>query len=222
MMKSSRASVSVLCGGVVVLLVMLAGGQRDSEAQAPPVERDPLGPVRCYEIVVAEQLSSESAIELCSGAISDAPGRCFAGALNQFPGLTEQKVMSLCQGATSLQPLDCYARLDANEDLTEDQLIAYCGTFCPVGPAPPEASNPACLDLAVNDTDLALQSAGELCAGSSSAGPVACFAAGQDLEQIADSSLITLCRERFQCQYNYNAAPGPGYNLAPGGAYGGY
>ena len=182
----------------MLLLACAAACRRSAVAQTT---RDPYGPVRCFVIADRAQLSGQSAIELCAGALSDAPGACFASGLDRAHELSSQKLQALCTGATSLEPLDCYEHLHDTGKLTEDQIIDYCAPFCPLGPAPPQASNPDCLSDAMDRTNLALQTAAELCAGASSAGPVYCFLAGLDVHKIADSNLVKMCRERLQCQY---------------------
>ncbi len=189
-----------LAGLVVVLFLA-----HDASAQ---VRRDSLGPVRCFELVDAAQLAEQSAISLCAGAISEAPGRCYAVGIDEFHELSSQKVQQLCVAATSLEPLECYGRLSTEGVLTEDQIISYCATTCPVSPPPPQSSDPACLQEALDRTDLSLQSAGELCADSSSAGPVACYVAGDAIETLADTQLIQLCAEQVRCQY-YNSSASP-------------
>lgn len=186
---------------VPALLVLAAAAcQREAAAQ---VTRDPLAPVRCYSIAIARQLSSDSALQLCGGVPSDGPGRCYATGLDLAPTLSSQQLLQLCASATSTEPISCFLRLDAEGDLTDDQQVRYCETRCPLGPPPPEASSAACLARAL-DTDLADQTAGELCRGSSSDGPVQCYLAGDDFEQLTDSQLVVLCAESRQCQY-YNA-----------------
>jgi hypothetical protein len=187
------------------LILLAAACQGGALAQTTS---DPLGPVRCYEIADAAQLAGDSAIQLCAGALSDAPGRCYAGAIDRFHGLSTQEVLQLCHGATSLEPLSCFAHLDATHELTEDQMIEYCTTACPLGPPPSEVASPACLEVAMHRTGLALQSAGELCAASRSAGPAFCYVDGQKLHGVAESKLVALCTEANRCQY-YNAAPPP-------------
>jgi hypothetical protein len=203
---------------VIGFLVGAVACKREASAQV--YAQNPLAPVECFRIVDARQLSSDSAIQLCSSALSDAPGQCYVQSLDEFHELTTDQILQLCGGATTTQPVACYARLSASGVLTENQMIDYCRTTCALGPPPPEASNPACLDAALTDTDLSLQLAGELCNRSSSAGPVACFVAGQDLHKIADSKLITLCAEYRNCQSYYGTyygAPTSGYYGAPTG-----
>ncbi|HTL34780.1 MAG TPA: hypothetical protein VL326_16745 [Kofleriaceae bacterium] len=182
----------------VLLIPSATACRRSAIAQTT---RDPYGPVRCFEIADAKQLSGQSAIQLCAGALSDAPGQCFATGIDNEHELSSQKLLTLCTGATSLEPLACYKRLHDTGKLTEDQVIQYCAPFCPLGPAPPQSSNPDCLAEAMDRTTLALQTAGELCAAASSAGPVYCFLAGLDEHKLSESDLVTLCRERVQCQY---------------------
>lgn len=181
-------------------IATLPGCQRDAAAQVP---YDPLGPIRCYQLATTAQLSSDQAVGLCAAALTDAPGRCYAVALDQFRELASQKVQQLCRAATSLEPIACYARLDTLGTLTEDQIVSYCTTACSLGPPPAQVSSPACLDAAVRYTNLSLQSAGELCQASRSVGPVQCFLAGDGLNYLADSTLVQLCAESRRCQYEY-------------------
>jgi hypothetical protein len=201
MVMAKRSDVRVLA----LLSVIAAACQ--SGALAQPAD-DPIGPIRCYIVADGKQLAGDSAIELCSGALSDAPGQCFAGALDQFHGLSSQQAQELCRGATSLEPLNCYAGLDATHQLTEGQMIEYCATHCGLGPAPAQVSSPACFDIAINRAGLSLQMAGELCLASRSAGPAYCFLDGQNLHGVASSKLVTLCAESRRCQ-SYNAVATP-------------
>lgn len=188
-----------MCG----ILLVACACRRTADAQ---VTRDSVAPVRCFQLVTAAGLASETAVDLCGGMPSDAPGRCYVQSIDRFHQLSTQQVQQLCTAATSLQPVECYARLDARGDLTEDQAIQYCATRCPIGPPPPEASSAACLDAAASLSNLALQTAAELCLGSTSEGPVRCFLAGEDLHSLSESSLVQLCAETSGCQY-YNAIP---------------
>jgi hypothetical protein len=197
MTSASPASRSL----VAALLAVACEGR--SSAQ---VVRDPLGPVQCFRIADGKNLAEQSSIQMCAGALSAAPGQCYAAAIEQFHELSSQQIVELCTGATNLTPLSCYAHLATENYLTEGQIIAYCATACPLGPPPPQASSPACLEAAVDRTGLSLQSAGELCLGSHSAGPVQCFVAGLDLHKVAESKLVELCRESLHCQF-YNTSP---------------
>jgi hypothetical protein len=189
------------------VLVALVAGACQAGAHAQTAE-DPTAPVQCYRAVDAVNLASETAIDLCSAALSDAPARCYVTALDQFHELSSQKIVDLCQRATSQEPIACYGHLAALGTLTEDQMIDYCQTKCGLGPAPSQVSSPACMNVAVERTGLALQTAGELCVGSRSEGPALCFLAGEQLHSVADSSLVQLCAESRRCQY-YNVASQP-------------
>jgi hypothetical protein len=195
---------------VVLLLGLLVLGQGCQGSATAQPQDDPLGPIRCFEIVSALDLSSQSGLELCAGATSAMPGQCYAYLDAQRPELTDGKRLTLCQGATSMDSVACYERLRAGEELTEDQMIAYCATSCPVGPAPAQTSSPACFENATDRSDLSEQQATDLCVGSRSAGPANCFEVGEDLTELTESQLVGLCRQRYSCQY-INGAPSTGY-----------
>lgn len=203
---SSTRTASFSCHGWLAVLVSISalsaapGCQQDVSAQVP---YEPLGPVQCYQLATDAELASDNAVQLCAAALTDAPGRCYAVAIDQFRELASQKILSLCRAATSLEPISCYARLDALGTLTEDQMVDYCTTRCSLGPPPAQVASPACLDAAVRYTNLSLQSAGELCEASRSAGPVQCFIAGDNLHYLAESTLVALCAEARRCQYTY-------------------
>jgi hypothetical protein len=190
---------------------MAAACQRDASAQQ--IRTDPLGPIRCWQQVTAAGLTDESAVPLCSGAINGAPGQCYATAARQFTTLSTLQVQELCYGTTTLQPLTCYASLSEGGDLTEDQIIAYCGTQCPAGPAPPQTASPACAHVAMENGNLTIQQTGTLCASARSAGPALCFIEGTKLHVLSSQQLIDLCVDQLHCQY-----PGsPGVSKPGGG-----
>jgi hypothetical protein len=190
-------SLGELCRGMAIFAVIAAGCEREAYAQ---IADDPLAPVDCFQTVDAKRLSNTSAINLCAGAPNEAPSDCYIGAIDQFHELSEQKILQLCAGASSTQPLECYAQLDAVGTLSEDQIIGFCTTICPVGPPPPEVSSPACVEGATDLTKLSLQQASQLCYGSRSAGPVRCFIAGENLNKLSQDQLIQLCAESIRCQ----------------------
>jgi hypothetical protein len=201
---------------IFIALVFVVG----CKASAQGLPDDPLGPVRCFEIADAKQLSSDSAYQLCTGALSDAPGRCYATAIDQFHNLSQQQILQLCSGATSQEPLGCFANLTAGGELTEDQMIQFCSTRCAVGPPPPQVSNAACMGVAINEAGLALQTAGQLCTGARSAGPAQCFLEGSRINHLAESKLVDMCTESRRCQYvTSSGAVGA---AAGGGGGGGY
>jgi hypothetical protein len=184
-----------------LLLLALGSCQRDALAQ----NADPaLGPIACFEQVNGD-VASQTGIELCRAATSAAPGQCFVEASSRASGLTTNEMVVLCAGATSLDPLDCYQRLVARGNLTENQAIGYCAPQCPLGPAPAESSSPQCVGDGLDRTQLAEQSVGELCRASRSATPVECFLRGEASTQLSDSQLVDLCQQQFSCQY-VNAA----------------
>jgi hypothetical protein len=186
---------------VSLLLVAAVGCQRKVQAQ---VQEDPLAPIRCFQLV-NDELSTQSALELCVGALSAAPGQCFISADDAYPELADSKSIQLCRGATSLDPLTCFQELDARGTLTEDQMIAYCATTCPTGPAPPQSSSPDCVAAAEDRTDLTLQQIGQLCVASHSAGPVDCFNTGEAIGTLTEDQLLQLCTTAVGCQYLYGA-----------------
>ena len=181
------------------------------KASAQGIPDDPLGPVRCFEIADAKQLASDTAYQLCSGARSDAPGRCYATGIDRLKSFSEQQILQLCSNATDLQPLACAEHLDALGTVTEQQAIDVCCAHLPVGSLPPQVSNAACMSVATEQAGLALKTAGELCLGSRSAGPAECFLAGSKINHLASSKLVVMCAESPSCQY-----------VSPSGAAGGY
>jgi hypothetical protein len=193
--------------GVTIGLALLAGAcRRDAEAQ---IAHDPLGPIRCFEIAAERDLASTTAINLCIGATTVAPGECFALADDRGV-LTEQQIVQLCRFATSNEPYACFDRLMAVGTLTNDQMIDFCATQCALGPPPAEAGNAECLAAALERADLAIQMAGELCTQALSAGPVDCFVTGENVSALTQSQLIQLCARTTSCQY-VNAPPAAAY-----------
>lgn len=180
------------------LAALGAACQRDARAQVPD---DPLGPIGCFEAVDARGLASDTGLDLCTGATSVAPGQCFVATMDRRGDLTTQQMVQLCRGATSLEPLACFERLYAVGTLTANQVIEYCSTTCPLGPAPPQASDPACFGAALERTELATQTIGQLCQSARSAAPVDCFVVGQDVSELSDSQLVQLCAQVYSCQY---------------------
>ena len=187
----------------LLLLLVVASCKHEALAQ----NADPaLGPIACFE-QVSGLVASQTGVELCRAATSATPGQCFVEATNRANGLTTNEIVVLCAGATSLDPLDCYERLQARGTVTENQAIGYCAPQCPLGPAPAESSSAACIGDALDRTQLAQQSAGELCRYSRSATPVECYLRGESSTQLSDSQLVTLCQQNFSCQYVNAAAP---------------
>jgi hypothetical protein len=188
------------CSWVTVVLVSVVlsetGCRRAAEAQAT----DSLGPIECFRIADAMGISSTSAIQLCAGATSVAPGQCLAAAIDRGV-LTTQQMVQLCREATSNASFECFDQLSAIGTLTNNQMIEYCGMRCPLGPPPPEAGNAECLATALDRGNLSHQTAAELCLLATSAGPVDCFVAGENVTQLPNSQLIQLCAKTRSCQY---------------------
>lgn len=217
MMSSSTASLGLI-PRLAILVSVLVGAACEQRVASAQVTVEPMAPIYCYQIATTAQLDEDHAVALCSAALTDAPGRCFAQALNQFHKLSQQQILQLCNAATSTQPISCFAQLDAQGTLTEGQMIAYCTTTCSLGPPPPQAASPACLDQALEYTNLALQTAGQLCTRSRDAGPVQCFLGGIALQTLAETKIVDLCAQTSRCQYEY----GGGTAGAPGGGGYGY
>jgi hypothetical protein len=197
------AALAVLMRRLCLLLLVLTSCKREALAQ----NADPaLGPIACFE-QVSGLVASQTGIELCRAATSATPGQCFVEASRRATELTTNEVVVLCAGATSLDPLDCYERLQARGTVTENQAIGYCAPQCPIGPAPAESSSAACIGDALDRTELAEQTAGELCRSSRSALPVECYLRGETSTQLSDSQLVDLCQQNYSCQYVNAAAP---------------
>ena len=195
---------------LLVIVVGVVGIVMACKVSAQAIPDDPLAPVRCYQQADAKSLAGDSIIQLCSGALSDSPSRCFATALEEFTDLSEQQILQLCTGATDMQPIACAAHLRAGNDVTEQQLVEFCGTRCGLGPPPTQVNNSQCMSLAMTTAGLALQTAAQLCSGARSAGPARCFIVGSStLTQVASSKLVDMCSESRRCQYT--TAPTAGY-----------
>lgn len=109
--------------GWFLLVVGSAACAKATDAQV--VERDPVGPIRCYLVADSAGLTSSWAQLLCAGAPSDAPARCFqaADAGNQ---LSESQSIALCYGATSTAPADCAKQRAAENRLSNQSIINEC------------------------------------------------------------------------------------------------
>jgi hypothetical protein len=193
---------SIACVLVLLAPLLGTGCQRVAGAQSA----DPaLGPIGCYE-VVADILASTTGLQLCTAATSAAPGRCFLDASTQTD-LTTSQMVTLCRGATSLDPLLCFEHLDEDGTLTNEQILDYCAMRCPIGPAPAQSSSSWCVAEGLERTNLAAQMVGELCINSHSAAPVECYMRGTNTTSLTTSQLVTLCAQRFSCQYVNEAPP---------------
>jgi hypothetical protein len=169
-------------------IAIVLGSSPDLHAQVP---RDPLAPVRCFLSATARNLSSQSALELCGGAASDAPARCFAMTHDRH-ALTDFEGVTLCQQATSTKPAECYDDLDRTTALGDYQKIVYCAPSCGLY-YPPQGSDAGCVKAALERFQISEQLALTLCNGSTSAAPATCLDAGERETQLSDSQLVELC-----------------------------
>jgi len=152
-------------------------------------------------LATARGLDEDHAIQLCQGALNAVPGQCYSEAVDRATTLSTQQIMTLCAGTTSLEPLACFSRLAAVGTMTEDQMINYCATACPLGPPPAENSSAQCQAVALERANLPHQTAQQLCTNARSVGPALCFMSGRGLHVISDSKLVTLCADYRRCQY---------------------
>ncbi len=189
-----RATTNKICLGATSIGMLCAA---TASAQ---VVRDPLGPLECFEIAGDEGLADSSSLQLCAGALSAAPGQCFAVADNEND-LSTQQILGLCSNATSMEPFACFEELQADGMLTNEQMIDYCATRCPIGPAPAEVSNATCLSVALEVTALTNDMAHRLCVRSVTTAPVECFIEGEDTASLTTEQLVGLCAEAHSCQY---------------------
>jgi hypothetical protein len=180
-----------------LLLVALVACQQSS-AQ---IYDDPYGPVRCWMTAAAENLDEDHGIQLCQGAYNDIPGRCYAIGVNEFTTFSTQDLVGLCGGATSMEPVNCVRRLIADGTMTEDQIVNFCATACPLGPPPAQNSAVQCQAVALQYANIPHQTAQELCTNARTVGPALCFMSGRGLQTISDSKLVNLCADYRRCQY---------------------
>ena len=180
------------------LLVALVACRQSS---AQYIQDDPYGPIRCWMLAAQENLDEDHAIQLCQGAYNDLPGRCYAQGVNELTSLSTQELIGLCGGATSLEPVACVHRLVAEGTMTEDQMVNFCATACPLGPPPAQTSSVQCQAVALERANLPHQTASELCTNARSVGPALCFMSGRGLHTISDSKLVNLCGDYRRCQY---------------------
>ena len=157
-------------------------------------EPDPLGPVRCYEIADDEGLEHTKAVDLCIGAVGDAPGRCYAEADDQTD-LADLQIVQLCRLATSSDPVRCVLELDDEEELTNDAIANYCAANTWATTAPPNAGSPVCVRAGLADTRLADREVLNLCRGSQTDAPVRCFQIADDELAISDLDIVRLCTQ---------------------------
>ena len=182
-------------GGMAVAATALIAYAQTAPGPGQPAttEVSALAPVLCYEgAETGENLARLSALQLCVGAVSDAPARCSADASAQG-SFADSQVVRLCTMATSTDPAECARRLADTTALPATTIVQYCAANpWPVVPAL-GSGDPACIEAALDRVGLPQLDASRLCAGSGSDAPVACFEWGDDRLAIANADLITLC-----------------------------
>jgi hypothetical protein len=159
----------------------------------PPQRRaaDPRAPVQCFVQADGAGLTEAGAAQLCSGASSAAPARCYEAARQEL-GITEHEGVLLCRMATSLAPARCAIQLDDRGVLDNGSLVSYCAAAGGALVAPSGPGSPECLTQAI-DEGLASTGAIRLCRGSASSAPAICYAWGRDNATISDVNLVELC-----------------------------
>ncbi|HEX3757823.1 MAG TPA: hypothetical protein VHW23_03915 [Kofleriaceae bacterium] len=174
----------------LVVSLLIAG---PAAAQPATVPADPLGPVRCYLAATrGSNLTQVQARQLCVGAIDESAAWCFAQVTDQ--GFADAQGIQLCAGATSLAPATCTAHLQTATGLDDASIVAYCAALpWPLVPLAGQSA-PACVVAAHLHTWLPDANTVELCSGSTSDHPVACYVWGQTQTQLADQDLLDLCR----------------------------
>jgi hypothetical protein len=183
----SLGLVALIAGGAAAALIARA------QPAAPPADAH-LGPVRCYEAAADTlQLEHLKAKQLCTGATSVAPARCFDEATDRVLGMTDLQAVRLCQTATSSAPALCAERLDDTTDLGASTIVTYCAalrwSLLPAG----SSGSPACIEAALDRTLLTDYEAARLCAGSATTAPVACYELGDDQTALSDADIVDLC-----------------------------
>jgi len=178
----------------MLIRVAVIGGVYFVAREARAQQQDPTAPLACYEAATDEGLVSLSAKQLSLGASSIAPAQCYDIASDQL-GFVDPNAVRLCQAATSTDPAACAAQLDAQTTLEEPAVVAYCAALAWPLVVSPSAGSPACIQAALDQTQLSDPQAAQLCTGSSSAGPVQCYLQGEDALVVSDDDLIDLCTQ---------------------------
>lgn len=103
--------------GVAALLLVFR------PASAPAQESPALS---CYEQVRdGLRLGEPGALELCQGALSEAPAQCFIEADRRL-FLTDHDMLLLCRCATSTAPVDCFLQAERETFLADYQILQLC------------------------------------------------------------------------------------------------
>ncbi|MCE9672491.1 hypothetical protein LY474_32255 [Myxococcus stipitatus] len=125
--------------GALVALALLGtpGGARAQDAE----EGEPVAPqVSCYQTAHQGGLTDESAAtQLCRGARSNAPAKCFLR-VQRDGSLSQGQAVQLCQFATSDDdPASCYLQAKRHSFSDDSRLLNLCQPpvtqflrYCPV------------------------------------------------------------------------------------------
>jgi hypothetical protein len=193
MRMSQLSKIVVIAGMVTCLAAMLAMGLVVTAFAQTAPQVDPYAPIRCYDRVDrVENLEHLKAMELCTGAVSEAPADCYsdAEALLQF---VDDDIVRMCRMATSRAPAECAAHLDETTPLVEQEIVDYCAALQWPLVAPPTGGTPECVEAALDRTTLTENRALQLCRGSSTPDPVDCFITGDNQLNLTEDDLVQLC-----------------------------
>jgi hypothetical protein len=178
---------------VLVLIVTRRLGDRRASAQtaADSQQASPLAPVECYR-AASGRLDTQAAKQLCTGARSDTPARCFAEIVGPL-GMTDYTAVVLCAGAESDAPAGCARTLHATTGLGDQDIAAFCAARQWPVVAPSTAGSPECVTDALDRTALGDLDAVRLCRGATSNGPVACYQQARTDTALNDHDAVELC-----------------------------
>jgi hypothetical protein len=180
--------------GLTVAIAAMTADASVTVAQPEGEDLQPAAPIRCYVAATNNDLSTNRAVNLCAGAVSDAPAACVAAAQDRILTISDADVVRLCARATSTEPATCAARLDDTTTLSLRRIVSYCAASqWPYVPARSPGA-PACVENALERTTLSDGQAVRLCQGARTTAPVACFERGDERTTLSSQRLITLCR----------------------------
>jgi len=178
---------SISLGGLALGTALVTG-----VAAQPTTEE--FAALRCYQQATAENaITGESARELCLGAGSTAPAACFATVKRQA-GVTDLAAVQVCRGATDpTAPAACLQQLQRDTSLPTNEAVTYCAARALIPVPPGGGGDPACVDYALDHTQLTSLDALRVCAGSTSTEPARCVEWGEDHLRVDHLKLVSLC-----------------------------
>ncbi len=183
-MRSRSSSLLALAVVVALLAVVRLAAQPTADASLP-------APLACF--ISASGLDNASAKQLCIGATSAAPARCYNDA-RSLGFVTQGQAVQLCAASVSDEPVRCIGRLRATSGYVTADIIKYCAALrWPMVPSPTTGS-PACIDAA-SATGLSDTQVQDVCRGSKSAEPADCVQRGRLATGLADADLVDLCTQ---------------------------